>query len=116
MYALISTGIFSKNTCFENSKVLAFKPSESDQNHFVRVLVYLTIALHFCLSVSTQDKANSLKSSKNSSSSDISPLNNGTLFNPGPGMALIPLLVVNMLAEFVNNDSWGGSVVCGIER
>jgi len=54
------------------------------------------IILHFCSSVRAQESARSSKISKKSNSSDISPLNEGALFEPGPGIAVIPLFVADM--------------------
>jgi hypothetical protein len=74
------------------------------QNLFVSRLTYHTSILHLSASVSpqdvarTQDIARSLNTSRNSRSSEVSPLKDGALLEPGPGIALIPL-IADMASE-----------------
>jgi hypothetical protein len=68
------------------------------QNLFISKLTYHTSILHLSASVSTQDVARSSNTSWNSRSSEVSPLKDGALLEPGPGIALIPL-IADMASE-----------------
>jgi hypothetical protein len=63
--------------------------------------------------VGLQDEAKSSNSSKNSNSSDVSPLKVGALLDPGLGIADIPLFFVDMVEAGI--DEHGFWMGCEVE-